>query len=85
MPCFAVDRGMRARTIDGASSAPVVHGATPASTGTRITVMLPGSAGPRWPNRSVRRTRVPGKAFDVQPARVGFSLAGCGERRHVAQ
>ena len=29
--------------------------------------------------------RVPRKAFDVQPARVRFSLAGCGERRHVAQ
>ena len=76
-PASRVHPGTRARTIDGAPSDPVVHGAAPASTGTRITVVLPGRGTP-LAEQQRPRTRVPGKAFDVQPARVRFSLAGCG-------
>ena len=44
-----------------------------------------GVRGPPQAEQERPRMRVPGKAFDVQPACVRFSLAGCGERRHVAQ
>ena len=73
MPCFALDLGTRTRTIDGTPSDAVFHGATPASTGTRITVTLPGSAGPRRPNRSVR-------VFGSQARPSTFSPPASGSR-----
>ena len=54
MPCFAFDRGRRTRSIDGAPSASMVQRAPPTSMGTRMTVTIPRSAGPRRPKSSVR-------------------------------
>ena len=50
-----------------------------------MTVMLSGFCRPPQAEQERSRPRIPRKAFDVQPARIRFSVAGCGERRHVAQ
>ena len=85
MPCFAVDRGVpdaHDRRRPKRLCRPRGNACIDGDPNHRDAA---GVRGPPQAEQERPRTRVPGKAFDVQPASVRFQLAGCGERRHVAQ
>ena len=85
MPGFAVDPGMRACTISGARKRPRRSTGIAGVDGDLNHRDASGVRGPPQAEQQRPRPRVPSKAFDVEPARVGLSLADGGERRHVAQ